>query len=194
MYVMIICGAPGSGKGTQSDLIAEKYNLLHLSTGDMLRSEVASGSELGKTIDSFISNGELIPDELMEDLLCHRIDTLEPHIKGVILDGFPRTVAQAEALEGILTDRKLKVDALVDLDVRHDELIIRLLNRGKTSGRSDDNIDTITQRLHVYAEKTMPVNKYYINKGMYHKVEGMGTRQEILDRICSVIDKTMSQK
>lgn len=191
MYIMIICGAPGSGKGTQSDLIAEKYQLLHLSTGDMLRHEVASGSELGRTIDSYISNGDLIPDDLMEDLLAHRIDTVEPHINGIILDGFPRTVDQAVALEKILADRNLKVDALVDLDVRHDELIIRLLNRGKTSGRSDDNINTITQRLHVYAEKTMPVNNYYIQKGMYHKVEGMGTKQEILDRICAIIDKTI---
>ncbi len=188
---MIICGAPGSGKGTQSDMIAEKYNLLHLSTGDMLRQEVAAQTELGKTIDSYISQGNLIPDELMESLLAHRIDTTSAEIKGIILDGFPRTVAQAQALETILADRQLTVNALVDLDVRHDELIIRLLNRGKVSGRSDDNITTITQRLHVYAEKTLPVNKYYIEKGMYHKVDGMGTKQEIFDRICRIIDQTL---
>ena len=193
MYIMIICGAPGSGKGTQSDIIAEKYNLLHLSTGDMLREEIASGSGLGKTIDSYISKGNLIPDELMEDLLAHRIDTLPGQIEGIILDGFPRTVKQAEALESILGDRNLRVDALVDLDVRHDELIIRLLNRGKTSGRSDDNISTITQRLHVYAEKTVPVNQYYIQRGMYHRVDGMGTKQEIFERISSVIDQSREE-
>lgn len=183
MLNVIICGAPGSGKGTQSDFIVKKYQLTHLSTGDILRKETASGSKFGKLIDSYTSKGELVPDELMVNILAKQIDSLPAGSKGVILDGFPRTVAQAEALEKMLAERGQKTSILVDLQVGKEELIDRLLKRGQTSGRSDDNLETITKRLEVYEEKTKPVSAYYQKLDKYTPVNGIGTLEEIFDRI-----------
>lgn len=185
---LIICGAPGSGKGTQSDFIVEKYKLTHLSTGDLLRAETASGSELGKTINAYISEGNLIPDDMMIELLMQKIKN-EPETNGFILDGFPRTVAQAEAFERIMAEQGHKTDLLIDLKVERDELVNRLLKRGETSGRSDDNLATITKRLEVYEEKTRPVSDFYQKLGKYAAIDGMGGLQEIFGRICQAIDR-----
>ena len=141
MLNIILCGAPGSGKGTQSDLIVAKYGLQHLSTGDALRAEIKSGSELGKEIGELIAAGNLVPDHKMIHLIARYLDNLPADCKGVIFDGFPRTVAQAEALELLLERRNMKA-VLLDMFVEEDEVIKRLLNRGKTSGRADDNYET----------------------------------------------------
>lgn len=190
MLNLIICGAPGSGKGTQSDLIIKKYNLKHFSTGDILRKEIAENTELGKYANSFISKGQLVPDEVVIEMIAHEIDILEKeHINGIIFDGFPRTINQAAALEELLEKRGLKTEILLDLIVDEQELIDRLLLRGKTSGRSDDNLETIKQRLMVYENQTKPVTDYYKNLGKYVGIHGMGSIDEIFGRITQAVDQ-----
>ena len=190
MLNLIICGAPGSGKGTQSDLIIKKYNLQHFSTGDILRKEIADETELGKYAHEFISNGQLVPDGVIIDMIAGKIDKLnKSQINGVIFDGFPRTVAQAEALEELFEKRGLKTDLLIDLAVDEQELIDRLMLRGKTSGRSDDNLKTIKKRLEVYHNQTKPVTEYYEKLGKYASVYGMGTIEDISARIAAAIDE-----
>ena len=190
MLNLIICGAPGSGKGTQSDLIIKKYNLQHFSTGDILRKEIADETELGKYAHEFISNGQLVPDGVIIDMIAGKIDKLNrSQINGVIFDGFPRTVAQAEALEELFEKRGLKTDLLIDLAVDEQELIDRLMLRGKTSGRSDDNLETIKKRLEVYHNQTKPVTEYYEKLGKYASVYGMGTIEDISARIAAAIDE-----
>lgn len=190
MLNLIICGAPGSGKGTQSDLIIKKYNLQHFSTGDILRKEIAAETELGKYAHEFISNGQLVPDGVIIDMIAGKIDKLnKSQINGVIFDGFPRTVAQAEALEELFEKRGLKTDLLIDLAVDEQELIDRLMLRGKTSGRSDDNLETIKKRLEVYHNQTKPVTEYYEKLGKYASVYGMGTIEDISARIAAAIDE-----
>jgi len=191
MLNIIIFGAPGSGKGTQSDLIKEKFNLLHLSTGDLLRAEITAKTELGCIADSYISKGNLVPDEMIVEILDKAIEEKEKEgrFNGIILDGFPRTVAQAESLERLIKKHKKDISTLLDLSVNEDELIARLINRGKTSGRSDDNLETIKKRLEVYHEKTKPVNDYYKRQNKYTIVDGSGDVNEIFNRICNVIDK-----
>lgn len=189
MKNIIICGAPGSGKGTQSDLIIKKYNLKHLSTGDLLRKEIADGTELGKSAQTYISAGQLVPDDVIIGMIAHKLDTLDKNaVSGIILDGFPRTLAQAEALEKMLEERGEQTDVLIDLDVKEEELINRLLLRGQTSGRSDDNLETIQKRLNVYYTQTRPVSEYYKGKGKYAAIHGMGTIEEIFGRISEVLD------
>jgi adenylate kinase len=188
MLNIIICGAPGCGKGTQSDLIVEKYKLNHLSTGDLLRKEIEAKTTLGVIADSYISKGNLVPDEMIIDIIIHHIDNQPPKTAGIILDGFPRTVAQAEALENVLKERKKETTVLLDLKVEPEELISRLLKRGETSGRSDDNLETIRKRLEVYKNKTAPVSDFYKNLNKYAAIDGMGSIEEIFSRIASVID------
>ena len=147
MKNIVIFGAPGAGKGTQSDKLIEKYGLGHISTGDVLRSEIKNGTELGKTAKGFIDNGQLIPDELMIDILASVYDSFGKEHKGVIFDGFPRTIPQAEALKKMLAERGHKVAAMIELSVPEDELMARLINRGKESGRSDDNEETIKKQI-----------------------------------------------
>lgn len=161
MLNVVIFGAPGSGKGTQSERIIEEYGLFHISTGDVLREQIARGTELGKTADSYISKGQLIPDELMVDILAHVLDSHEESKKGVIFDGFPRTIAQAEALTRMLAERNAQVDVVLGLEVEEEELIDRLLKRGQVSGRSDDNMETIQKRLDVYHNQTKPLKDFY---------------------------------
>ena len=188
MLNIIICGAPGCGKGTQSDLIVEKYGLKHLSTGDLLRNEIAKKSSLGMEAESYISKGNLVPDKMIFDILSNAIAEQTKSSKGIILDGFPRNVAQAEALEELMKKLNKETTVLLDLNVDDEELIKRLLIRGKTSGRSDDNLETIKKRLEVYVSKTAPVSDFYKNKNKYAAINGMGTVDEIFGRISSVID------
>jgi len=188
MLNIIICGAPGCGKGTQSDLIVNKYSLTHLSTGDLLRKEIAEKTELGITADSFISKGELVPDAMIIDILSKHVENQHDDSNGIILDGFPRTVAQAEALEVMMKNLNKEISVLVDLRVTETELIDRLLIRGKTSGRSDDNMETIKKRLDVYHKLTEPVNDFYKNRNQYTPIDGMGTIEEIFGRISEIID------
>ena len=188
MLNIIICGAPGCGKGTQSDLLVEKYSLTHLSTGDLLRKEIAEKSELGLIADSYISKGELVPDQMIIDILLKYIENQHDESNGIILDGFPRTVAQAEALEIMLKNLNKEISVLVDLKVCEHELVDRLVIRGKTSGRSDDNIETIKKRLDVYHKLTEPVNDFYKSRNQYTLIDGMGTIEEIFGRISEVID------
>ena len=188
MKNIVIFGAPGAGKGTQSDKMIEKYGLGHISTGDVLRSEIKNGTELGKIAKVFIDNGQLIPDELMIDILANVYDSFGKEHKGVIFDGFPRTIPQAEALKKMLAERGHVVAAMIELAVPEKELMSRLINRGKISGRSDDNAETIQKRLNVYHEQTSPLIDWYSKEGIHHHVEGLGTVDEIFSRIESVID------
>ena len=169
MLNIILGGPPGSGKGTISELLVKKYHLQHLSTGEVLRQEIKSGSELGKEIDALISNGNLVPDHKMIHLIEHYLDDISDDCPGVIFDGYPRTVEQAEALTLMLKRRKLDA-VMIELYASEDVIVERLLNRGKISGRSDDNYRTIKKRIHIYHEVTMPVSEYYIRRHDYFMV------------------------
>ena len=189
MLNIILCGAPGCGKGTQSDLIVEKYGLTHLSTGDLMRREVASGSELGKLIFSYTGKGQLVPDDVTIQMLEKYIDSLPATTKGLVFDGFPRTENQAIELEKLMDKRGDKAAVLLDIHVPEEEVIARLLERGKTSGRADDNLETIKERLVVYHRQTEPVAAYYKGLNKYESVDGLGTIPEIFTRIQSILDK-----
>ena len=188
MLNIVIFGAPGSGKGTQSERIVEKYGINHISTGDVLRAEIKNGTELGKTAKGYIDQGQLIPDELMIDILASVFDSFKDS-KGVIFDGFPRTIAQAEALKKMLAERGQDVSVMVDLDVPEEELMLRLIKRGKDSGRADDNEETIKKRLHVYHSQTAPLIDWYKNEKKYQHINGLGTMEGIFAEICEAVDK-----
>ncbi|HPD58989.1 MAG TPA: adenylate kinase [Paludibacteraceae bacterium] len=192
MLNIIICGAPGSGKGTQSKLIAEKYNLKHLSTGDMLRNEIKLQTEIGKKAEEFISRGQLVPDEMIIAMLDHVLDKEMYHYKGIILDGFPRTYAQAEALEKLLKKRNEEISLLLDLKVNDEELISRLLKRAEISNRSDDKLDVIRKRLEIYYQNADEVNNFYKKTNKYVAIEGIGTVEEIFSRISQIIDSKIN--
>jgi len=188
MKNIVIFGAPGSGKGTQSDLLIEHYGLGHISTGDVLRSEIKKGTELGKTAQSYIDKGNLIPDDLMISILANVYDSYGRGHKGVIFDGFPRTIPQAEALKKMLDERGDKVAAMLELDVPEDELMKRLIKRGKDSGRADDNEETIKKRLVVYHSQTQPLIEWYKNEGLHYHIDGLGSLDRIFSDIQKVID------
>ncbi len=188
MKNIVIFGAPGSGKGTQSDKLIEKYRLEHISTGDVLRSEIKNGTELGKTAKSYIDKGQLIPDDLMVNILASVYDSFGKEHKGVIFDGFPRTIPQAEALKEMLAKREHKVAAMIELDVPEDELMKRLLLRGQQSGRSDDNEETIKKRLNVYHSQTAPLIEWYKKEGIHHHINGFGELNRISADIYEVVD------
>lgn len=186
MLNIILCGAPGSGKGTQSDFIVEKYGLQHLSTGDVLRAEIKSGSALGQEIDALISKGNLVPDDKMITLIENFIASLPADSKGVIFDGFPRTVEQAKALTGLLEKYRMEA-VMLDMIVDEQEVTARLLNRGKTSGRADDNEETIKKRLEVYHAQTQPVAKYYLHLKNYFAVNGNNTMEDVFAQIENIL-------
>lgn len=188
MLNVILCGAPGSGKGTQSDFIVKKYGLQHLSTGDVLRAEIKSGSALGKEIDAIISKGELVPDAKMIDLIDNFIENLPKDSKGVIFDGFPRTVEQAKALTELLKKHNMNA-VMLDMFVEEEEIIQRLLNRGKTSGRADDNYETIKQRLQVYKDVTKPVATYYLHNNNYFAINGNNTMEDTFAQIDNILQR-----
>ena len=189
MKNIVIFGAPGSGKGTQSDLLIKKYGLNHISTGDVLRAEIKNGTELGKIAKQYIDDGMLVPDSLIVDMLAGVYDTYGPDHRGVIFDGFPRTVPQAEALKKMLADRGHKVAAMIELDVPEEELMKRLIKRGEESGRSDDNAETIKKRLDVYHSQTSPLIEWYENDGIRHQINGLGELDRIFGDICQVVDE-----
>ena len=189
MLNIVMFGAPGSGKGTQSEVLIKTYGLFHISTGDVLRDHIKRGTALGKTAQEYINQGQLIPDELMVNILASVMDdNKEVAAKGVIFDGFPRTIPQAEALEEMLQQRGTKVSAVIGLDVPDEILIGRLLNRGKESGRSDDNLETITSRLEVYNNQTAPLKAFYAQKGLLHMVQGTGGAEVVFERVRKVIE------
>ena len=187
MKNIVIFGAPGSGKGTQSQLLVEKYGLRHISTGDVLRAEIKNGTELGQTAKAYIDKGQLIPDSLMIEILATTYDALCP-CSGVIFDGFPRTIPQAEALKQMLAERGTRVSAMLELQVPDKMLLERLLNRGKTSGRADDNEETIRARLDVYHAQTQPLAEWYEREGKRNTVRGYGEIEEINRALCTIID------
>ena len=188
MLNIVIFGAPGSGKGTQSERIVEKYGINHISTGDVLRAQIKAGTELGKTAQGYIDQGQLLPDALIIDILAHTLDSFEDS-KGVIFDGFPRTIAQAEALKKMLAERGQEVSVMLDLDVPEDELMTRLIKRGQESGRADDNEETIKKRLVVYHSQTAPLIDWYKTDGKYQHINGLGSMEGIFAEIAEAIDK-----
>ena len=188
MLNIVIFGAPGSGKGTQSDKIIAEYGVEHISTGDVLRAEIKGNTELGKTAAAYINEGKLVPDSLIIDILASTLDAKGKDIKGVIFDGFPRTIAQTEALNNMLAERGQEVSAVIGLEVNDEELIKRIIARGKTSGRADDNEETAKKRLDTYYSQTMPLKDFYIKEGKYAKIDGVGSIDDIYSNIKAAID------
>ena len=190
MLNLVIFGAPGSGKGTQSEKLIDRYHLHHISTGEVLRDHIARGTELGRTADSYISQGQLIPDELMLRVLEHELDNNpDKTAEGVIFDGFPRTIPQALALKDMMTRRGQKIHAVIGLEVPEDQLMERMVLRGKESGRSDDNPETIRKRLAVYHKQTQPLRDYYVGEGVYVPIKGDGTVDQVFERVIAALDK-----
>ena len=193
MFNMILFGPPGSGKGTQSENIVEKYGLVHLSTGNLLREEIALKTPLGTEAKNFIDKGQLVPDEVVIGMIDN---CLEHHkdAKGFLFDGFPRTVTQAEALDKLLSLKKSEISLVLALEVSEEELVKRLLNRGKTSGRSDDTDETvIRKRFAVYTNETEPVAVHYRQFKKFHSIKGEGSVEEIFNAISQVVDKRIRQ-
>ena len=190
MKNIIIFGAPGSGKGTYSDMIVEKYGMGHISTGDVLLAEIKNGTELGKTAKGYIDNGQLIPDELMIDILAKTYDSL-PAGKGVIFDGFPRTIAQAEALKQMLSQRGHDMGIMIELVVEEDILVARLLNRAIEQGRADDNEETIKKRFAVYHNQTAPLAEWFQKEGIRNIVAWAEhpSKEEMIAEVFAIIDK-----
>ena len=188
MLNIVIFGAPGSGKGTQSEKLIAHHNLFHISTGDVLRDHIKRGTELGKTAATFMDRGQLIPDDLMIDILASVLDNnREAAAGGVIFDGFPRTIPQAQALERMLEERGTRVHHVVGLEVPEQELVERLVSRGKMSGRSDDNEETIKKRIEVYHNLTAPLKEFYIARDLYRPIKGIGSIDDIFNDITNAI-------
>ena len=189
MFNIILFGPPGSGKGTQSEKLVEKYGLIHLSTGDLLRKERKLKTPLGIEAQQFIDKGQLVPDEVVIGMISSALDE-NPEAKGFLFDGFPRTVAQAEALDRLLDLKKSEISVVLFLEVDEEELIARLVNRGKTSGRTDDADENIQRkRQDVYKNETLPVAAYYSKLKKVVLINGMGTIDEIFSRLSGQIDK-----
>ncbi len=190
MKNIIIFGAPGSGKGTYSDEIVKKYGMGHISTGDVLRAEIKNGTELGKVAQGYINNGQLIPDELMVDILAKTYDA-QPAGKGVIFDGFPRTTAQAEALKKMLAERGHDMGIMIELAVGEDVLMARLLNRAVEQGRADDNEETIKKRFAVYHNQTAPLAEWFEKEGMRNVIAWAEhpSKEAMIEEVFKVIDE-----
>ena len=186
MLNIVLFGPPGSGKGTQSCKIIEKYGLIHISTGDLLRSEVAAQTELGNQAKEIMEKGELVSDQIVIGMIRNKLEENQDG-PGFIFDGFPRTVEQARELRKALTDYDERVSVMISLEVPRDELVKRLLKRGKETGRSDDNLETINNRIDVYNRQTIPVTYYYDKMHKHAGVEGTGSVDKIFERIVEVI-------
>jgi adenylate kinase len=188
MINLVLFGPPGAGKGTQAERLTEKYNLVHLSTGDIFRANIKNETELGKLAKSYMDKGELVPDEVTIKMLESEVDK-NPTAKGFIFDGFPRTIPQAEALDTFLSSKNSDIKLMVALDVPVDELVKRLLLRGKDSGRADDTDETIIQnRIRVYNEQTAIVADFYDAREKFSKINGVGSIDEISQRLYDAID------
>lgn len=188
MKNIIIFGAPGSGKGTYSAEIVVRYGMGHISTGDVLRAEIKNNTALGQTAKGYIDEGKLIPDDLMISILASTYDQM-PKGRGVIFDGFPRTTAQAEALEKMLTERGDAMGVMVELHVDEPTLMARLLNRAKIEGRDDDNEATIRKRFEVYHKQTEPLSDWFEKKGIRHQFTWKGSKEQMLAEIFAFLDK-----
>jgi adenylate kinase len=188
MFNLILFGPPGSGKGTQSEKLIEKFGWIHLSTGDLLRKEIANATQLGLEAKAFMDKGQLVPDEVVIGMIGSALDA-NPTAKGFLFDGFPRTEAQAEALDSLLASKGSEITLVLALEVGQEELVARLLNRGKTSARSDDRDENvIRKRLVEYADKTAIVADYYAKFGKVAKVKGEGSIEEIFQSLCAKIE------
>lgn len=189
MINLVIFGPPGAGKGTQATYLAKAYNLIHLSTGDILREEISAGTKIGLLAKDIICRGELVPDSMVIELIQHRLDKNHA-ANGFLFDGFPRTVPQAEALDTLLVHYKRNVSAMLSLEVGKEQLIARIMNRAATSGRSDDSDRAvIDNRIEVYNQKTAPLISYYQKAGKYESINGEGTIEEITARLKECIDR-----
>lgn len=187
MLNLVLFGPPGAGKGTQADFLIEKFNLTHISTGDMLRSQIAAQTELGLEAKSYMDKGFLVPDSIVIGMIRSILKT-NKDTKGYIFDGFPRTVEQAKALDELLDENGTPVSGMLCLCVENEELILRLLTRGKTSGRPDDqDVSIIENRIQVYNEKTMPLKDYYESQNKYFSIDGMGTIDDIANRLIATV-------
>lgn len=188
MLNLVLFGAPGSGKGTQSEKLIDNYGLHHISTGEVLRKHMKEGTELGKIAESYISKGHLIPDDLMIDILRQELRNENAQSSGVIFDGFPRTIPQAEALDTMLKEMGQELTGVVGLEVPEEELVTRMLRRGAETGRADDNIETILNRLKVYHQQTEPLKDHYKGKGKYLQIDGLGNIDDIYASIANAVD------
>ncbi len=192
MLNLILFGPPGSGKGTQAEKLVEKYNLLHISTGDLFRYEMSNDTPLGLEAKSYMAKGRLVPDSVTIGMLRNKVEST-PDVQGYIFDGFPRTIPQAEALDALLAEKGQAIDSLVALQVPEDEIVARLLNRGKSSGRDDDNDEKIIRtRFKVYLKETAVVFDHYDQFGKSESINGIGDINHIFDNICTVIDEVVA--
>ena len=194
MINIVLFGKPGAGKGTQANYLKEKYGLMHISTGDVFRRNIKHGTPLGNLAQSYIDKGELVPDEVTIKMLRDEVET-HPEASGFIFDGFPRTTAQAEALDNLMDSKDMQIHATIALDADEDELVNRLLARGKESGRSDDqDEEKIRFRFDEYNQKTAPLKKFYEAQGKYHQVDGVGAIADVTERIEKIIDSLQAVK
>lgn len=189
MLNLVIFGPPGSGKGTQAAHIKEKYGLLHLSTGEMLRNEIAAKTDLGQKVESFVINGQLVPDELVTEVLKKALAERLSQGNGFIFDGFPRNGEQAQILEDALNSLNLDINIAINLTASDPELIKRILLRGETSGRADDNETVIKDRLEIYRNNVSDLIDFYQERGKLYEVDGEGTPQEVFEHITKLIEK-----
>ena len=188
MLNIVLFGPPGSGKGTQAQMLVDKYELLHISTGDLFRYEMSNDTPLGLEAKAYMAKGELVPDAVTIGMLKNKV-MANLDSKGFIFDGFPRTNHQAVALDELMTEINQNISGLIALEVDQEEIVSRILNRGKSSGRADDNDESIIRnRIKVYSEETAPVFDYYASQGKTHRLIGSGTIEEIFDQICATID------
>ena len=188
MVNIVLFGAPGCGKGTQAQRLKEHYGIDHVSSGEVIRDEIRRGTELGQSMEAYIKAGQLAPDEIVIGMIDHYV-TGHMNAAGCIFDGFPRTTVQAEEFDKILAGHGLKVDVMIDIHVPEEELVRRILLRGKDSGRADDaSEDVIRNRIKVYREQTEVVGAYYARQNKYFEVDGVGSMDEVFDRICRVVD------
>ena len=189
MLNIVLFGPPGAGKGTQSQKLIAHYNLVHLSTGDLLRAQIAQGTELGLTAKKLMDEGLLVPDAVVIGMIGSALET-NPQVGGFIFDGFPRTVAQAESLDHLMAEHNTRIGCMIALEVQEEELVTRLLERGKTSNRSDDQDETkIRRRVTVYNTETAQVAGYYAAQNKFHAINGIGPIDTIFNQLCGLIDR-----
>jgi len=189
MLNIVLFGAPGAGKGTQAVMLAKKFELVHVSTGDLLRKEITAGTELGKQAQKFTDKGEFVPDEVVIGMIRSQMEQ-NTDVKGFVFDGFPRTTAQAEALDRLMAEKKVQITAMIALEVENEELVKRLQIRGESSGRADDmSMDVIRNRIDVYHQKTKPLIGYYDAQGKYFPIDGVGSIVDIFGRLSGKVEE-----